>query len=125
MSRACRIAINVALYPSVTRPAFSDGWIAMMEKPVTIKMREITTIVSISEKPRILRENMNPFFLRGKFLRPTEHQGPWSDPHLRDSAGRPSSRVTREGGPLPLWERPLANPHASSSYGGDGRASKY
>src|SRR5579859_2697681 len=105
MSRACRIAINVVLYPCVTRPCFSEGWMAMMEKPATIKIRETTTIISISEKPRILRENMNPFFLRGG----------------------PAAFVARYAGrkALPLWERPLANPHANSSYGGDGRASKY
>jgi hypothetical protein len=48
-------------------------------------MRATTTIISISEKPRILRENMNPFFLWGglseggstakAFLAPFPHRG--------------------------------------------------
>jgi hypothetical protein len=39
-----------------------------------MRISEITTSNSIIEKPRILRENMNPFFLRGVCPRPALKQ---------------------------------------------------
>jgi hypothetical protein len=46
----------------------------MMEKVVTTKMRAMTTISSIIENPRVLRDGISPFFLRGVCPRPVLRQ---------------------------------------------------
>ena len=87
-----------------------------MEKDSTIRMRATTTIISISENPRALRENMNPFFLRGGLseggFTATAFPGPVS--HLGVEPGV-LHRVLRRRRAVPRLGTSLANPHASSS----------
>src|SRR5579862_1936864 len=75
---------------------------ATMEKASTIRMRVTTTIISISENPRSLREDMNPFFLRGGWSKAGSSEETLPSPapicHLGVERGRPSSRVTPKEG---------------------------
>ena len=98
------------------------------EMALAIRKTAITIIISISEKPCVLRETMSPFFLTGSMSEASlDAKAPVASVLTAISGLSLASFSVCgvEGLRLQSRRRRLANPHVRSSYGQGERASKY